>query len=354
MRRVLVTGFEPFEGSEHNISGEIAQHLDGATEVVELGVSPAQQGAESRAVEVRWECRVLSVDEEGSREVADLLADGEEWDAILQLGFAEGRRRLCLESGAVNEADFRIPDNSGRQRSGSFIDEEGPPLQLTTAPMEMLLAEFASDEDVRRSDDAGRFVCNETCYRTLRTIDRLGRRDRHGRPLPAIFVHVPPASQMPFERQVELVRRVGALLTQRPRVRVVAGIILADDDRVLAARRAPDEAMPGNWEFPGGKVEPGESEAEAVEREIAEELGVEVRALRCLERLEHGYHSLVVELSFWLCEPVGALGELRLSAHDQTRWLQNDDLTSVEWLEPDIDFIRRLQSEGLSNLRRPV
>ena len=354
MRRVLVTGFEPFEGNEHNISGEIAQHLDGATEVVELGVSPAQQGAESRAVEVRWECRVLSVDEEGSREVADLLADGEEWDAILQLGFAEGRRRLCLESGAVNEADFRIPDNSGRQRSGSFIDEEGPPLQLTTAPMEMLLAEFASDEDVRRSDDAGRFVCNETCYRTLRTIDRLGRRDRHGRPLPAIFVHVPPASQMPFERQVELVRRVGALLTQRPRVRVVAGIILADDDRVLAARRAPDEAMPGNWEFPGGKVEPGESEAEAVEREIAEELGVEVRALRCLDRLEHGYHSLVVELSFWLCEPVGVLGELRLSVHDQTRWLQNDDLTSVGWLEPDIDFIRRLQSEGLSNLRRLV
>ena len=354
MRRVLVTGFEPFEGSEHNISGEIAQHLDGATEGVELGVSPAQQGAESRAVEVRWECRVLSVDEEGSREVADLLDDGEEWDAILQLGFAEGRRRLCLESGAVNEADFRIPDNSGRQRSGSSIDEEGPPLQLTTAPMEMLLAEFASDEDVRRSDDAGRFVCNETCYRTLRTIDRLGRRDRHGRPLPAIFVHIPPASQVPFERQVELVRRVGALLTQRPRVRVVAGIILADDDRVLAARRAPDAAMPGNWEFPGGKVEPGESEAEAVEREIAEELGVEVRALRCLDRLEHGYHSLVGELSFWLCEPVGALGELRLSAHDQTRGLQNDDLTSGEWLEPDIDFIRRLQSEGLSNLRRPV
>ena len=354
MRRVLVTGFEPFEGNEHNISGEIAQHLDGATEVVELGVSPAQQGAESRAVEVRWECRVLSVDEAGSREVADLLDDGEEWDAILQLGFAEGRRRLCLESGAVNEADFRIPDNSGRQRSGSFIDEEGPPLQLTTASMEMLLAEFASDEDVRRSDDAGRFVCNETCYRTLRTIDRLGRRDRHGRPLPAIFVHIPPASQVPFERQVELVRRVGALLTQRPRVRVGAGINLADADRVLAARRAPDEAMPGNWEFPGGKVEPGESEAEAVEREIAEELGVEVRALRCLDRLEHGYHSLVVELSFWLCEPVGALGELCLTAHDQTRWLQNDDLTSVEWLEPDIDFIRRLQSEGLSNLRRPV
>ena len=67
-----------------------------------------------------------------------------------------------------------------------------------------------------------------------------------------------------------------------------------------------------------------------------------------------GYHSLGVELSFWVCEPVGVLGELRLSVHDQTRWLQNDDLTSVGWLEPDIDFIRRLQSEGLSNLRRPV
>ena len=240
MRRVLVTGFEPFEGNEHNISGEIAQHLDGATEAVELGVSPGQQGAESRSVEVNWECRVLSVDEAGSREVSDLLEGEEEWDAILQLGFAERRSRLCLESGAVNEANFRIPDNSGRQPSESFIDEEGLPLQLTTAPLKMLLTEFDSDSDVRKSDDAGRFVCNETCYRTLRTIDRLGRRDRHGRPLPAIFVHVPPASQMPFERQVELVRRVGALLTQRPRVRVVAGIILADDDRVLAARRAPD------------------------------------------------------------------------------------------------------------------
>jgi len=354
MRRVLVTGFEPFEGNEHNISGEIAQHLDGASETVELGEPPVQQGAESRSIEVEWECRVLSVDEAGSREVADLLVDGERWDAILQLGFAERRRRLCLESGAVNEAHFRIPDNSGRQPSESFIDEDGLPLQLTTAPLKMLLAEFSSDADVRRSDDAGRFVCNETIYRTLRTIDSLDCRDRLGRPLPAIFVHVPPAEQVPFERQVELVRRVGALLTQRPRLRVVAGIILADDDRVLAARRAPDEAMPGNWEFPGGKVEPGESEAEAVEREIGEELGVEVRPIRCLERLEHGYPSMVVELSFWLCEPVGALGELSLTVHDQARWLGNEDLTSVEWLEPDIDFIRMLQSDGLSNLRRPV
>ena len=354
MRKILVTGFEPFEGNDYNISGEIANHLDGATEVVDLGECSDQQCAESRAVEVEWEGRVLSVDEAGSCVVANLLDQGGEWDAILQLGFAERRRRLCLESGAINEADFRIPDNSGRQPSESFIDEDGLPLQMTTAPLRMLLAEFASDEDVRRSDDAGRFVCNETSYRTLRTIDRLNLQDRHGRPVPAIFLHLPPTEQVPLERQIELVQRVGALLTQRPRIRVVAGIILADDDRVLAARRAPSEAMSGNWEFPGGKVEPGESEAEAVEREIREELGVDVVPLRCLERLEHGYPSMVVELSFWLCNPVGVLGDLHLTAHDQTLWLDNDELTSVAWLEPDIEFIRRLQSEGLSSIRRPV
>ncbi len=116
--------------------------------------------------------------------------------------------------------------------------------------------------------------------------------------------------------------------------RVVVGAALFDAEggRVLAARRSAPEALAGRWEFPGGKVEPGESVPAALERELREELGV---AARAVERLPGAWEVRPgLELQIWTAELVS--GEPRpLQDHDELRWLDATTLDSVDWLPQD-------------------
>src|SRR5215468_3576177 len=112
-------------------------------------------------------------------------------------------------------------------------------------------------------------------------------------------------------------------------VHVVAAAI-ARDGRVLAARRSRPAAVAGGWEFPGGKVEAGESEPAALARECGEELGVALRLGRRLGAAVDGRIRLV------LYAATLAAGEPRpLTDHDELRWLGADDLDEVGWLAVD-------------------
>ncbi|WTG93804.1 (deoxy)nucleoside triphosphate pyrophosphohydrolase [Kitasatospora sp. NBC_01560] len=112
---------------------------------------------------------------------------------------------------------------------------------------------------------------------------------------------------------------------------VVGGAIL-HRGRVLAARRSAPAAVAGRWEFPGGKAEPGETEEQALERELMEELGVRARAV---ERLPGAW--LVrpgLELHIWVAGLLA--GEPRpLEDHDELRWLGPEELAGLDWLEHD-------------------
>lgn len=107
------------------------------------------------------------------------------------------------------------------------------------------------------------------------------------------------------------------------------------DGRLLAARRTSPPEAAGRWELPGGKVEPGESPAAALVREIAEELGCGVTLLRWLpgEVPIGDRHVLTVALA----EVV--TGEPRPHEHDAVRWLGPGELDTVDWLEPDRPFL---------------
>ncbi|WP_246186753.1 (deoxy)nucleoside triphosphate pyrophosphohydrolase [Microlunatus speluncae] len=120
---------------------------------------------------------------------------------------------------------------------------------------------------------------------------------------------------------------------------VVAAAILDDPGRprrVLAARRSGPAELAGRWEFPGGKVDPGETAAEALTREIAEELGV---AIAVRDELTDGAPWPINpdwELRVWTAaltggQPAPAAGD----SHDRLRWLTRTELTAVDWLEPD-------------------
>jgi len=129
---------------------------------------------------------------------------------------------------------------------------------------------------------------------------------------------------------------------------VVAAALYDAAGRVLIAQRPPGKHLAGRWEFPGGKVASGESESQALARELREELGIEVAASRPLMRLTHSYPDRSVELSMWIVErytgvPRGLDGQ-------QLRWVAPDELDAEDLLEADQPFIEALA--GLPPPRR--
>lgn len=123
-------------------------------------------------------------------------------------------------------------------------------------------------------------------------------------------------------------------------VRVVAGALVRDGE-VLITQRPPGKHMAGAWEFPGGKIAAGEAEAEALSRELREEIGVEVQAARHVLTLTHDYPEKRVELSFWVVEafggtPVGLEGQA-------LKWVPRALLPQEPILPADQPFIAALQ-----------
>ena len=136
--------------------------------------------------------------------------------------------------------------------------------------------------------------------------------------------------------------------------RTVVGAILVDDlelpSRLIAARRTRPAALAGQWEFPGGKVEPGETSEQALRRELREELGLGIQIGDELTRHDgSGWPigpDLVLRLFFALAEP--DLGEETPSSvdgsHDRFRWLDADTILTPAWLATDRDAVASLQT----------
>jgi 8-oxo-dGTP diphosphatase len=131
------------------------------------------------------------------------------------------------------------------------------------------------------------------------------------------------------------------------RVRVVAAIIQREDE-YLVGRRAPHKSGAGEWEFPGGKPEPGETEPAALQREILEELGVEIRVLRLFDRsvttidsAVEGLGGLEIELACYACELV-ADAPRASTDHDLLEWVGERELAALNWAEPDRPALKRL------------
>ncbi len=116
-------------------------------------------------------------------------------------------------------------------------------------------------------------------------------------------------------------------------MRVVAGAIVRDG-RVLAARRSRPAELAGGWEFPGGKVEAGESDADALARECDEELGVRITVGAHLGTASDGRIELLLHAATILDgEPAAG------SDHDELRWLRRSEIDSVAWLPIDRDLL---------------
>jgi 8-oxo-dGTP diphosphatase len=122
---------------------------------------------------------------------------------------------------------------------------------------------------------------------------------------------------------------------------VVAAALYDAQGRVLIAQRPQGKHQAGRWEFPGGKVAPGESEGQALARELNEELGIEVTASRPFMRLEHSYPDRSVELSMWIVERFA--GAPRGLDGQKLRWVAPADLVHADVLEADRPFVEALR-----------
>ena len=109
---------------------------------------------------------------------------------------------------------------------------------------------------------------------------------------------------------------------------------------IFATQRGYGDYKDG-WEFPGGKLEPGETPQQCIEREIREELATEVRAERILGVVEYDYPTFHLTMHCILCTIVS--GELKLLEHEAARWLTKDTLRSVDWLPADLLILDRIE-----------
>lgn len=122
-------------------------------------------------------------------------------------------------------------------------------------------------------------------------------------------------------------------------INVVAAIILKDD-RIFATQRGYGNYM-HKWEFPGGKIEPGETPEHALVREIREELKADIHVGRLFDTVEYDYPEFHVSMQCYICTLVSE--ELTLVEHEAARWLGYDDIESVDWLPSDLEVVEKLR-----------
>lgn len=122
-------------------------------------------------------------------------------------------------------------------------------------------------------------------------------------------------------------------------VRVVAGIII-EDGKVFATQRGYGEFKDG-WEFPGGKIEQGETPEEAVVREIMEELDTEVEVKELFDTVEYDYPKFHLSMDCFICN--GKKGDLVLKEHEAAKWLTKETLHTVDWLPADYGLVEKLR-----------
>jgi 8-oxo-dGTP diphosphatase len=127
----------------------------------------------------------------------------------------------------------------------------------------------------------------------------------------------------------------------RPLIHVVAGVVIDAAERVLIAQRPTGKHLAGGWEFPGGKLEPGEERLAGLARELREEIGIEIALPRPLIRVRHAYPSREVLLDVWVVRRFG--GEPRGLDGQALRWCTQDELATAELLPADKPIVAALR-----------
>jgi len=130
---------------------------------------------------------------------------------------------------------------------------------------------------------------------------------------------------------------------------VVTCAIIEKDGKILIARRAPGKNLAGKWEFPGGKVEDGESPEECLKRELEEEFGIRTKVGKFITSNKHDYSHISIELFAFQTEYLS--GNYILSDHDEIEWVRPDCLLNFDLAAADIPIAREVVDHARYNPR---
>ena len=124
-------------------------------------------------------------------------------------------------------------------------------------------------------------------------------------------------------------------------IKVVAALIEKNGKYLIARRSTGSSDVLGKWEFPGGKIETGETPQEALAREIMEELDIEIKVCELIDTIEYDYPTFHLSMDCFWAEIIS--GNLVLKEHEAAKWLTKDELNSVDWLPADVTLVEKIR-----------
>lgn len=130
-------------------------------------------------------------------------------------------------------------------------------------------------------------------------------------------------------------------------IEVVAAIMMNEQNQIFCAQRKNFGELALKWEFPGGKIEPGETHQKALTREIKEELELTIKVNDYLMKVSHQYKTFHLTMYCYYCKILG--GTLVLNDHIQFLWMTKEELSTLDWADADIPIIKQLQKGDIKN-----